>query len=214
MRCFSAEQINPNRNLLLAVASLAALLVFAMPIAKAEASLKTISTQSGLPYSLGDWKIARNSTPSAARTALGVEDAAAPHAGNSCVRQWIFRGMRIEFQESRPGKKACAVGNGFATSFSVFGEAGRANWQTGLRLRVGDSVARLRILYPQAVFTAGRWVLADFPKLPPWGRLRGAKLTTGASVVARVSAGRVSSLVYSVVAADALEVGVMPHITN
>ena len=170
------------------------------------ATVKTISVKSGLVSSLGAWSIAANSTSAMARDQLGVEDGETLRpATNSCVRQWSFRGMRIEFRESRPGYRACVNGAGFAVSFTDFGQAGRANWRTGVRLQVGDSVKRLRELYPKAPFEAGRWVLAKFPSTSTWAApTPNRALIKGASAVARVQNGHVTTLAYSVVPADAL----------
>lgn len=188
----------------------AALALIALPLATSEdasaVTIKTISVRSGLVRSLGGWVIAANSTSAMARDQLGVEDGETLRpATNSCVRQWSFRGMRIEFRESRPGLRACIDGAGYAVSFTVFGQGGRENWQTGVRLRVGDSVKRLRELYPKAPFESGRWVLAGFPAVSPWDApTPNRPLVQGASAVARVQGGHVTTLAYSVVPADAL----------
>lgn len=182
-----------------------ALVLAAGPPAEA-ATLKTISVRSGVASSLGAWSIATTSTSAMARDQLGVEDGQTlrPET-NSCVRQWSFRGMRMEFRESRPGYRACVNGAGFAVSFTVFGQGGRANWRTGMRLQVGDNLKRLRDLYPAATFESGRWVLARFPSRSPWPAPAPARsLRSGASVVARVQGGHVTTLAYSVVPADAL----------
>lgn len=183
-----------------------------LPATGSAVTVKTIRVQDGLVSALGGWKIATDSSAAQARLQLGVEDGQSLKAGNRCVREWSFRGVRIEFREPRRNHRACIDG-GFATSISVWGLGGRLNWQTDRGLQVGDKVKRLRALYPSASFTAGRWELHRFPSVAPWGPGTN-RFTRTASAVARVSGGSVKALVYSALGADAIAAGLRTHLAG
>jgi hypothetical protein len=102
--------------------------------------------------------------------------------GLTCRVTWRRLGLVVDFLDF--GDHACSAG-GLVTATMT----SRAHWRTSLGLRVGDSTARLRALYPKArVHGDGWWLVA-----------RRACAETGASpypgLLARMRASRVSALV-------------------
>ena len=101
--------------------------------------------------------------------------------GQTCHVTWRKLGLVVDFLDF--SNYACADGGLVSATI-----ASRSHWRTARGLRVGDSVARLRVLYPHAKRHAdGYWLVA-----------RHACAEAGASpypgLLARIRVGRVSAL--------------------
>jgi hypothetical protein len=103
----------------------------------------------------------------------------------TCNVTWKRLGLRISFLDF--AANACNAGG--AVIFTI---TNRAHWRTGVRLRVGDTLARLRSLYPKAKLHApdGWWLVARKSC-----RETGGQAYPG--VLARAATGHVTALVVS-----------------
>ena len=80
---------------------------------------------------------------------------------NSCLVTWRRIGLTVNFGTiGTDPADPCRAGGAFSATIT-----GRGRWRTALGLRVGDGVARLRVLYPRATlhqgaaFENGYWLL-------------------------------------------------------
>ena len=114
-------------------------------------------------------------------------------SGQSCVQRWRGLGLQVEFFtfETQP----CVRGVTLITTVT-----NRPKWRTALGLRVGDTPARLRSLYPRARLRGagedrGYWLVA---------REVCAEVGGGSypGLLARVRNGRVSALVARIAVCD------------
>jgi len=100
----------------------------------------------GVTY-LGGWHVTAHPEYGKAVHALGqpshVNNPDIPH----CQVTWARLGLRIQFT-SFGGASSCA--DSLAQSAVVKGPNGRSSWRTQRGLRVGDSLRKLRRLYPDA----------------------------------------------------------------
>jgi len=125
-----------------------------------------------------------HATVADARVKLGAPTTTRSH-GVSCAVTWRALGARLEFLDF--GGRGCARGVVVTATITS-----RPAWRTSLGVRAGDSVTRLRRLFPRASFhsgaPAGYWLVA---------RRRCAEAGGGAfpGLLARVHAGRVTALV-------------------
>ena len=134
----------------------------------------------------GGIRIAR-STPADVRTLFGAPSTSRVTTPHSCVQSW--RGARLAVHFLTFEGKPCS--RGIALIVTV---TGRAPWRTAVGLRVGDSAARLRSLYPRARLRtgfagdSGYWLVT---------RQMCAEVGGGAypGLLARMQNGRVSALV-------------------
>jgi hypothetical protein len=105
------------------------------------------------------------------------------HSGSSCDVTWKALGLRISFLDF--ATDPCATGGAVLLTMTS-----RTHWRSGLGLRVGDSVARVKALYPKAKLHApdGWWLVA-----------RKSCAETGAQpypgLLARVHANHVAAIV-------------------
>jgi hypothetical protein len=105
----------------------------------------------------------------------------------ACDVRWRDLGLRIEFY-NLGGTDACSGAGRFLRATIT-----SRRWRTAKGLRVGDSVARLRRLYPRATFRrdrfygAGWWLVTRVSRVGTTSRYPGLQ--------ARVRSGRVSALV-------------------
>jgi hypothetical protein len=141
--------------------------------------------------SAGGIRIGR-STPTDVKKLLGAPSFSRA-SGQTCVQRWRGLGLQVEFFtfETRP----CARG---ATLIATI--TNRAKWRTALGLRVGDTVARLRSLYPRARLRGaapdrGYWLVT---------REICAEVGGGSypGLLARIRNGRVSALVARIAVCD------------
>ena len=98
--------------------------------------------------SAGGIRIGR-STPPQVRQLFGAPSTIkTATTGQSCVQSWKGARLVVHFFtfESKPCIKGVAL---------VVTVTGRAAWRTALGLRVGDTAARVRKLYPRAPLKAG-----------------------------------------------------------
>jgi hypothetical protein len=86
-------------------------------------------------------------------------------SGISSVATWDRFGLRTSFATFGgipPGQTACTYRRIWVSSIRLTGK----RWQTGLRLRVGDSVGELRRLYPRARYQRRR--IGEWPARSYW----------------------------------------------
>lgn len=95
---------------------------------------------------LGGWHVRAHPEYGKAVYALGKPTSLSSE-GNPCTARWAKLGLRILFT-SFGGATSCADSN--AQTAVIKGPAGRRAWRTQRGLRVGDTLARLRRLYPNA----------------------------------------------------------------
>ena len=95
----------------------------------------------------GGIRIAR-STPADVRTLFGAPSTSRALSDQSCLQSWRRARLAVHFFtfEGQP----CTRGAALAVTVT-----GRAAWRTAVGLRVGDSAARLRALYPRARLRTG-----------------------------------------------------------
>lgn len=89
------------------------------------------------------------STAAKAKTVFGAPTSQRKIASNQCRLVWRGRGLSMVVLEFDPAKNPCRTG--FFVQGTMIGRA----WHTVKGLRVGDSVARLRALYPRAPHVTG-----------------------------------------------------------
>ena len=149
----------PNRKVFLrsATISLAAAAV-AAPAATARPG-GTIHTGPNGVTALGSWHVSMHPTFPAAVRALGPATAVHAHNhGTSCTGTgaWRALGLRILFT-SFGGDPYCQ--GALAQTGTISGAAGRGHWRTARGLRVGDSLGKLKRLYPRAIHARGGWAI-------------------------------------------------------
>lgn len=143
--------------------------------------------------SVGGLRIARADLADA-RARFGAPSSAR-REGPSCVASWRRIGLTLTFLDLS-GANACRSGSLVRATITS-----RGAWRTGKGLRKGDSVARLRRLYPKATYRrhiapwTGYWLvtrraceLGGFEPFP--------------GLLARISNGRVSALVAGTTACE------------
>jgi hypothetical protein len=111
-----------------------------------------------------------------------------PGESNLCRVRWQRLGLEMGYAHSSPNpcalKKVRAAAWYGATIYS-------RRWRTERGLRVGDSVARLRRLYPKARFSENAP-----PQPPSWGLVwEGEDETAGYSISADAWDGRITAIV-------------------
>lgn len=84
--------------------------------------------------------------------------------GGNCIAVWSGLGITAAF--TVPFAPCATNGFGFAMNVTLSGANGRARWATRAGLRVGDTVARLRVLYPEATSQGATWYLPRKMDLP------------------------------------------------
>jgi hypothetical protein len=107
----------------------------------------------------------------------------------ACVMTWPALGLTISFLDFG-GATPCAKGAPVAATITS-----RAQWRTALGLRVGDTVARLKTLFPRAVPHTGSFsAVTGFWLVPrhACGEVGGDPYP---GLLARIRNGRVSALV-------------------
>jgi hypothetical protein len=112
-----------------------------------------------------------------------------------CVKSWRRIGLTLSFLDLSTGA-ACRSGALVTATIT-----NRAAWRTALGLRVGDTVSRLRQLYPRARFRQGGGNWTGY-----WLITRHACAEVGGSaypgLLARVHAGRVAAIVAGTTACE------------
>ena len=130
----------------LVVSALTVATAVGAPGASAARTIKAQPRHSWAVTYLGKWHVRAHPEYGKAVFALG-EPSSVTSAGIPCTARWKRLGLRILF-ESFGGDEAC--GEAKAQYGVVKGPAGRRSWRTQRGLRVGDSISRLRSLYPNA----------------------------------------------------------------
>ena len=134
----------------------------------------------------GGITIAR-STPTDVKKLFGAPSTSRATSPQSCVQSW--KGARLAVHFFTFEGKPCSAGVALIVTVT-----GRTAWRTAVGLRVGDSAARLRSLYPRARLRtgfagdSGYWLVT---------RQMCAEVGGGAypGLLARMQNGRVSALV-------------------
>ena len=134
----------------------------------------------------GGIRIAR-STPADVKQLFGTPSTTRVTSSRSCLQSW--KGARLAVTFFTFEDKPCARGVALIVTVT-----GRAAWRTAVGLRVGDSAARLRTLYPRARLRtgfagdSGYWLVT---------RQVCAEVGGGAypGLLARMKRGRVAALV-------------------
>jgi hypothetical protein len=149
----------PNRNALLRTVSISlAAAAVAAPAATARPG-GTIQTGANGVTALGSWHVATHPSFQSAVRALGAASAVHVHThGNSCTGTgaWSGLGLRVLFTSFSVDPY---WGGGSAQKGTISGVSGRRHWQTARGLRVGDSVGKLKRLYPRAIRGRGGWAI-------------------------------------------------------
>ena len=136
--------------------------------------------------SAGGIRIAR-STPADVKKLFGAPSTSRVTSSQSCLQSW--KGARLAVTFFTFEGKTCVRGAALAVTVT-----GRTAWRTAVGLRVGDSAARLRRLYPRARLRtglagdSGYWLVT---------RRVCAEVGGGAypGLLARMKGGRVAALV-------------------
>ena len=149
----------PNRKAFLRTTAVSlAAAAFAAPAATARPG-GTIQTGPNGVTALGSWHVSTHPTFPAAVRALGAANAVHAHSsGNSCTGTgvWSGLGLRVLFT-SFGGDPDCQ--GALAQRGTISGAAGRQHWQTARGLRVGDSLGKLKRLYPRTIHGRGGWAI-------------------------------------------------------
>jgi hypothetical protein len=176
-------------RLLLALGIVAS--AFAATSANAQAAPAPYVIQSD--RSAGGIVIAR-SKPAAAIARFG-QPTSRKAEGPSCLMYWKRFKLAIRFLDFE--RRPCT--NGVAAVVTI---TSRLHWRTAVGLRVGDSIARLWRLYPQASLQRGTFT----PFAGYWLVTRRACAEVGGApypgLLARARNGRVSALVVSTTACE------------
>ncbi len=140
--------------------------------------LTIVANRSGL-VSLGGFRPRRDARRARVDAAFGFP--AREREGGTCKLRWPDLGLRVDMANFGLGDRC---NDGFAQRAVIAGPAGRRRWRTERGLRVGDSLARLRRLYPAASRHGRSWWVVP-------GRFIGYRIGI---VSAIVSGGRVTAL--------------------
>jgi hypothetical protein len=134
----------------------------------------------------GGIRIAR-STPAEVKRLFGAPSTNRVTSARTCGQSW--KGARLTVTFFTFEGKPCARGVALIVTVT-----GRAAWRTAVGLRVGDSAARLRTLYPRALLRTGFAGESGY-----WLVTRQICAEVGGGVypglLARMRAGRVTALV-------------------
>lgn len=153
----------------------------------------------GATVEIGKTKIVRvagfdttDPTGKAARKAFGAPTGVDQrYGGNTCVVSWRRLGLSIVFGDLSGSNDACGDG-GLADTVVIKGAAGAKSFQTNKGLRVGQSVTRLRKLYPRASrHGSSRWLATGRSFIGDCSPPSGCAYPIAE---ARTARGRVSSL--------------------
>jgi hypothetical protein len=135
---------------------------------------------------IGGIKLGRTTLPQAARLFDGTRHI--KREPNSCLVTWPRIGLTVDFGTiGTDPTKPCVGGTAFTVTVT-----NRLSWRTVVGLRVGDTAARVRALYPHAVHVADGYRLVT--------RTLCAEVGGGPypALLARVRAGRVTAIVAQV----------------
>jgi hypothetical protein len=135
-----------SRSVALVVVTAAVVAAVAAPASAARVIKANPARFWGVTY-LGDWHVAVHPEYPKAVRALSAPTSVANPDIPGCAATWAGLGLRIQF-ESFGGGTSCADGR--AQAAVVKGPNGRSSWRTQRGLRVGDSLRKLRRLYPNA----------------------------------------------------------------
>jgi hypothetical protein len=142
--------------------------------------------------SAGGIRVGR-STPAQVKRLFGAPSTVRTPFPQSCVQTWKSARLKVEFFtfEDKPCTKGVAL---------IVTVTGRAAWRTAVGLRVGDTAARVRALYPRARLRGagtdrGYWLVT---------RQICAEVGGGSypGLLARLKGGRVSALVARIAVCD------------
>jgi hypothetical protein len=151
----------------------------------------------GRVVTVGGFHPSRDPSVSAAvKTFRAVDGEHEKYGGTACDIHWARFGLTITFGDLSGENNACNVGR--ADTAVIKGEGPESQrWSTANGLRLGDSVARLRKLYPRAAQHGASWWLVSsvsqigiscYPSGCPYPVLR-AKTTRGRVTSFRLSIG-------------------------
>ena len=130
-----------------------------------------------------------------ARAAFGAPSAVHEQSAQTCVARW--RSIRLKMTFLAFGGGACRSG-GLVTAVAT----SRSAFRTAVGLRVGDSTARLRRLYPQAAFRTDPYRPWTAYWLVPRRTCNEVGRLPYPGLLARVRGGRVAALVAQTTACD------------
>jgi hypothetical protein len=135
--------------------ALGAALVLALPSSSAAAP-RTIRASSAGVSSMGSF-LRSGASLSRAKAAFGRPTKVRTVSKTYCRAWWRRLGLTVGFSNFGGGPP-CAYGS--AQTAKIRGAGARAGWRSGRGLRVGDSTARLRRLYPHAFHRGRAYALA------------------------------------------------------
>jgi hypothetical protein len=141
----------------------------------------------------GDYKIGGYAVKADGSLGGAVDEFGAPTTrrrarGIGCDLTWRSLGLRIEFY-NLGGRDACSREGGRFGGATITSR----QWRTSKGLRVGDSVARIRRLYPRATFHQGGFYPGSWWLVTRYTRIGTNRYYPGLRAVVR--SGRVSALV-------------------
>jgi len=138
----------------------AALALAAQPVA-AGTGLEIVASGPRQQHRIGAYFVAREpglSYPAAVRT-FGPPSARVAGGSGSCVARWPRLGLEMTFSSTTPAP--CSP-SGLSRSVWFGAIASGDRWRTDRGLAIGDSLATLRRLYPQA------YLRTEPSRLPAW----------------------------------------------
>jgi len=163
--------------------------------APASAATRTIRWNTKAITHIGSLRTTGGPTIARATQAFGRPSSTRLQQKVLCVVDWTKIGLRVHFVYlglPAPGKTTCTPSVGLVQSVTIRG----SSFRTERGLRIGDTTARLRSLYPGARFKQGSWWLASRPAV-----IGGAPGQLEPYVRANVTGGKVTRLLLFVGAA-------------
>jgi hypothetical protein len=181
----TADRAGGKQSVLVRVAAILVAVAVAMEVETAVAAPRSFVIQGD--YNIGGFRVKVDGSLGGAIDALGSPSSRRLRNG-VCYVAWSGIGVRMQFY-NLGGGNPCGFGTGRFSNATITG----ARWRTSKSLRIGDTEARVRRLYPLARFHSDRfhgpgwWLVVRYSTIGDGGNYPG--------LMARVRSGRVSALV-------------------